>query len=56
MKNETFETSGDENNAGANYDDDRQIKDEPLDDKDLESMVTKSDVGIKTKKSGISER
>ena len=58
MKNETFENeTGDENNAGANYGDESLIKDEPLDDKTfLESNVTKSDVGLTTKKSGTNER
>ena len=58
MKNETFENeTGDENNAGANYGDDSQIKDEPLDDKTfLESNVTKSDIGLTTSKSETKER
>ena len=58
MKNETFENeTGDENNAGANYGDDSQIKDEPLDDKTfLEPNVTKSDVKLTTNKSEIKER
>ena len=58
LKDETFENeTGDENNAGANYGDDSQVKDEPLDDKTfLESNVAKSDVGLMTSKSETKER
>ena len=57
LKDETFENeTGDENNAGANYGDDSQIKDEPLDDKTFLESNVKSDVGLTTSKSETKER